>query len=158
MNPQGADLLAQLRDIHSAPVEPWWPPAPGWWMLAAMLAFGLFLLARRVLEGYRLRQRRRRLAGYVDAIETVIDPASAPQAFLSAINGIFKIVTIEAFPDANCAGMQGAEWVAFLQRNIVSDERAAQLQALAEGPYRPVTAFEPETLAGLARHWIRHHG
>ena len=67
----------------------------------------------------------------MDAVEAVIDPAHAPQAFLSAINRIFKLVAIEAFPDQDCAGMQGPEWVAFLQRKIARDPRSAQLQVLA---------------------------
>jgi hypothetical protein len=158
MNPQGADLLAQLRDIHGALAEPWWPPAPGWWILAALLAATLFFIARKFLRRLRAHLRRRRLTAWVDAIERDIDPAVSPQDYLSAINRLFKLVAIEAFPDAHCARMQGGEWVEFLRRHLSPPPREWQLQVLADGPYRPAAQFEPAGLAALARQWIGQHG
>jgi hypothetical protein len=158
MNPQGADLLAQLRDIHSAPTVPWWPPAPGWWVLAVLLAIGLIFAGRYALRRLRHRLRRQRLAGFVDAVEAYIDPVAEPQEFLAAINRIFKIVAIGAFPDDHCARMQGAEWTGFLAKNLSQSPAAGQLAVLEEGPYQPAASFEPEILAGLARHWIRQYG
>ena len=158
MNPQGADLLSQLRDIHSAPAAPWWPPAPGWWVLAGLLAIGLLFVIRHALRQLRHHMRRRRLTGFVDSVEANIDPVAAPQEFLSAINRIFKLVAIETFPDDHCARMQGAEWADFLLQNIPQSPQAPQLQVLADGPYRQAAEFEPAVLTGLARQWISRHG
>ena len=52
MNPQ--DPLSQLRDIHLPDTGGFWPPAPGWWLLA--------LIALAALAGliWWLRRQRRR--------------------------------------------------------------------------------------------------
>ncbi|MFP6817609.1 MAG: DUF4381 domain-containing protein [Pseudomonadales bacterium] len=58
------DLLQQLRDIH-IPADPlWWPPAPGWWLLAAATLLGCLLAVRFVFREYPRRRpikRTRRL-------------------------------------------------------------------------------------------------
>ena len=46
--PVGADPLAQLRGLHlPAAIGPW-PPAPGWWMPAAVVVMLLATAAARV--------------------------------------------------------------------------------------------------------------
>ena len=35
------EAVQQIRDIHGFAGVPWWPPGPGWWVLAG----GLILLA-----------------------------------------------------------------------------------------------------------------
>jgi hypothetical protein len=158
MNPEAAELLSQLRDIHAAPAVPWWPPAPGWWVLALLLAIGLILLGKRLVRLHRRHQRRRRLAGYVGAVEAGIDPAASPQEFLSAINRIFKLVAIEAFPDSRCTRMQGRDWTRFLQQHLATQPGAEQLEVLASGPYQPVSRFDHGVILRLARQWVERHG
>ncbi|NIP16764.1 MAG: DUF4381 family protein [Xanthomonadales bacterium] len=160
MNPQGADLLAQLRDIHAAPAVPWWPPAPGWWVLAALVALGLFYLARHLQVRVRRSLRRRRLLRFVDLIESSIDPTAAPQEYLSTINRIFKLVAMRAFPASGCAQMQGAAWSAFLHEHLPlgDGDGDGQLGVLAEGPYQPAPDFDPAAMARLARLWVMQHG
>ena len=106
MNPQGADLLSQLKDIHGAPAAPWWPPAPGWWVLALLAAVGLYFALRYAGKLHQARKRRVRLARFVDGVEELIDPLLSPQKFLSSLNRIFKIVALRAFPKSQCARMQ----------------------------------------------------
>ena len=77
MNP---DLLSQLRDIHTAAPVPWWPPAPGWWILGLLLLVLLVWLGRRILARYRVYQRRRQMLGWVDHLNANIDPQRDPQA------------------------------------------------------------------------------
>jgi hypothetical protein len=158
MNPENADLLSQLRDIHGAPGVPWWPPAPGWWLLAALLLVLALYLLNRGRKAWLRRLRRRRGLGWVADVERDIDPAAAPQAFVAAINRIFKVVALSAFPDRNCARLQGAEWTGFLQQELADDPDASQLSVLAAGPYQPAPRFDADALGRLARAWIMRHG
>ena len=50
------ELLEQLADIH-LPVEiSYWPPAPGWWILAVMLLVGGIFLSLRFIQFRNLQQ------------------------------------------------------------------------------------------------------
>src|SRR5690606_20856396 len=57
MNPE----TLPLRDLHLPDPVGWWPLAPGWWILLALVLVAL-LLAWRVLHLRRRRNAARRLA------------------------------------------------------------------------------------------------
>ncbi|MFB0988929.1 MAG: DUF4381 domain-containing protein, partial [Gammaproteobacteria bacterium] len=42
------ELLAQLADIHLPEPVSYWPPAIGWWILAAIVLFMLVILFRKL--------------------------------------------------------------------------------------------------------------
>ena len=158
MNPQDADLLSQLRDIHGAPEAAWWPPAPGWWVLAVLVAIGLFLVIRKLLKQHRIRQRRQQLISFLEKVERNIDPAEQPQEYLSSLNRVLKIVALRAFPDSHCALMQGREWTDFLQIKLGEDKAGDELTVLADGPYQPSPGFDAGTLSRITRQWITQYG
>ncbi len=155
MNP---DLASQLRDIHSAPPVSWWPPAPGWWLLAFLVLLLLFFAGRRLLRGYRVRQRRKQMLGWVDHLDASIDPGREPQAYLSTLNRIFKLVALRAFPDRHCAAMAGGDWAEFVVEKMRDSESADALDILATGPYDPRPQFDPAVMSELTRDWIRRYG
>lgn len=155
MNP---DLLSQLRDIHTAPQVYWWPPAPGWWILALLVLVSLIWLGRRLLGYYRNRQRRKQMLGWIDHLNATIDPQKDPQAYLSTINRVFKLVALRAFPEQRCASMAGPQWAEFLQQQMSANQQDNSLSVLATGPYDPAPGFDPNTISELARAWIKQHG
>jgi type II secretory pathway component PulF len=53
--------LLELRDIHDVPPPGFWPPAPGWWIIALLVLLALIALSRRLLRRYS-RWRRQRVA------------------------------------------------------------------------------------------------
>lgn len=154
--PGNPNPLEQLRDIHTAPDVPWWPPAPGWWVVVAILMFVLFMLGRRLLHQWRERRRRQGWLNYLDTTVTDIDVKQAPQDYLSTINKVFKAVAIRAFPDEHCAGLEGSAWTDFLAGKLGAAH--PELQVLADGPYQPAPEFDPEAVTLAARHWIRKYG
>jgi len=46
-------MLEQLRDIHLPEAVHWWPPAPGWWIVAALLLTLTIWLSRYLQARYR---------------------------------------------------------------------------------------------------------
>jgi hypothetical protein len=61
------DFAARLRDLQ-APAEPsWWPPAPGWW-LVALAAVALAAIAIRALLPWRRWRTRQRLLISLEAV------------------------------------------------------------------------------------------
>ena len=44
------ELLAQLADIHLPAEVSFWPPAPGWWILTALLFIAAGIAARKLYE------------------------------------------------------------------------------------------------------------
>jgi hypothetical protein len=152
------DLLSQLRDIHAAPAVPWWPPAPVWWILALLLLVLLIWLGRRLLARIRVHQRRKQMLGWVDHLNANIDPQRDPQAYLSTLNRIFKLVALRAFPGQHCAALAGQDWANFLAANMKNSNSAESLNVLASGPYDPAPQFDPDTMSELTRFWIKQHG
>jgi hypothetical protein len=45
--------LEQLRDIHLPQAVHWWPPAPGWWIVAALILTLTIWLSRYLQARYR---------------------------------------------------------------------------------------------------------
>jgi len=155
MNP---DLLSQLRDIHAAPAAPWWPPAPGWWVLALLLLLALVWVGRRILVRYRNHQRRKQMLNWIEHLNSNIDPQRNPQDYLSTLNRIFKLVALRAFPDEQCAALAGQDWADFLIGKMKASQTSESLNVLASGPYDPAPQFDAQVMSELTRHWIKQHG
>jgi hypothetical protein len=115
-----AEALA-LRDIHVPASAPWWPPAPGWWLLAALvLAIGAIACV------WRLRRRRHRAAAarlFDDGVAT----HDAPSARVAAISELLRRAARRLDPGAD--RLEGDAWLAFLD----ADTRAT---AFSQGPGR----------------------
>ncbi len=139
------ELLARLRDVHPPASPSWWPPAPGWWLaLVVVVALAVILLRYAPPWWRRLRLRRRLLAALRQA-------ASAAE-----VSQLLRLAALERFPERNAAGLNGAEWVAFLER-CAPGRFAALGAALTEAPYRAGgdAGAELAHLRAAARDWLQ---
>lgn len=105
MNQQSiVDMLEPLR--QPAPIS-WWPPAPGWWFVAAvllaLLLFGLYRLWQRYLRGAPLREARAR-------VETLNGEDMAPGQLAAELGALQRRVAIAILGRKACAGLTGSAW------------------------------------------------
>ena len=151
------DPLANLRDIHlPAPISSW-VPAPGWWMLALLLA-ATFLLV------FYVRRHRQRSAQRIALreLDSLVATASGLQSLATGFSELLRRSAIHRFGANQVASLHGREWEQFLQAH--SDNLKVPVFALlAEAPYAPPPTSPSEStptqeqLITETRRWIRRN-
>jgi len=100
-----ADPTLVLRDVHVPAAPSLWPPAPGWWVVIALV-----LLAAAVGVAWQWRRRRRRQRAL-----RLFDQACAheqPAAQVAALSELLRRAARGVDPGAD--RLQGEAWLRFL--------------------------------------------
>jgi len=146
--------LARLVDIVVPPAVPAWPPAPGWWVVIAVVAASVLAWSIRVRARYRANAYRR---AALAELKNVAPDDAAPMRVAT----LLKRTAIAGLGRAAVASLSGDEWVVWLngrvRRPVFSDQPA---ELLAERIYRRGGAADrvvTAELIGAARVWIRRH-
>lgn len=155
MIPVGRAALP-LRDIH-LPAEPgFWPPAPGWWILAILLLALLFWLARIGLHRYRLRCQRLSILAMLDELEqdsNIVTPQK-----IAHISSLLRRLALMRHPRQQVAALTGTDWLHFLDDSGGNGRFShGPGQVLASGPYQPTLPSDLDigALGVLLRDWIK---
>ena len=106
------ELLQRMRDIHYPDAPSWFPPAPGWWILAVLIALAFLLIA------YLLRARQRKQAPYAEA-QRLLAEASVKQErgelptreYLDLCNGLLKRLLVHVRHNKSAASATGDQWL-----------------------------------------------
>ena len=154
MNPTGAPVI-DLRDVHAPPFPDFWPPAPGWWIAAALLAGLLVTVSVHLYRRYKLRRQRRQVLSTLDALVAGYSTEAAV-GFVTEVSMLLRRVALRSFPRRRVAALFGADWCRFLDETGGDGgfSRGAG-QVLATGPYAARVEVDPGGLTLLARAWIR---
>jgi hypothetical protein len=155
-----ANPLADLKPIH-LPADPaWWPPAPGWWIVAALLLAALLVLGVFLWRKYRWRQWQETVLNEVDH---AIARHNQRHLQIAGLSEILRRVALRRYPRERVASLHGAAWLDFLDRHGSADGRFRQGDAtvLANAIYRPPNNTDPlrpgDPLVQLVRNWIRRN-
>lgn len=146
-------LREELIEISQAADIDWWPQTPGWYAMAAILAYvGGRAAWRRCRRWLRDRYRR-------EAIRRLEQLGS--RATPAAVNEILKLAAIAASHRAAVASLSGAAWRDWLTQQC--DQAVlgeASLIQLTEAQYLPSTTgkhSDIETLVTEAHEWLMQH-
>ena len=124
-----------LRDIHLPEPVSWWPPAYGWWLLAlALLALGLWALARRARRP--ARSSRAIALDALDAVEARYRAQGDARAAAAAISTLLRRLALSLAPREEVAGLTGERWLGWLQAHAGGGAPLSAPAALLEMPYQ----------------------
>lgn len=146
-----------LRDIQLPAPVPWWPPAPGWWVLAGLALSGalLVLILRRRRAHARTTLRALALA-QLEELRRRHQARPDPRGLVRALSELLRRVCLSLYPRRECAALTGEAWLALLDRSL-GDGRFSQGpgRALLDGPYRAAPRVDAEALLALCEEWVR---
>jgi hypothetical protein len=139
-------FAAQLRDAHPPEEPPWWPLAPGWWIVLALALVLVAFAVHRLQPRWRRYRLRRRLLAQLEAA-----------ADAAEISQLLRAAALARFPQQPVAGLHGSDWIAFLEARDRAPGRFSALGGeMTEMPYRaPRAGDDVAPLREAARGWLR---
>lgn len=144
---EDAASLSRLHDLVEPPPPPWWPPAPGWWILGAFVTLAALWLLWRAWAHWRANAYRREALQELATADTV-----------AGVSEVLRRTALVVAPRSSIASLTGAAWPAWLAEHAPSPMPDLVSRALTTEAYRPeASPKEISALREYAAEWIRGH-
>lgn len=156
--------LENLRDIVVPDPVPWWPVAPGWYVVWAVALLGLLWFGVQWIRNYRANRYRREALAELERIQWSFLSPSARASALYELAVLLKRVALTAFPREVVAELSGEPWRRFLNEVGKTAAFTPDMLRLMESAMcvgGDDTAFSDDAVGEVfvvARSWIRKHG
>jgi hypothetical protein len=148
-----------LRDLHLPDAVAGWPPAPGWWIVGAVVLIVLGYLLRRWWQSRARSAARRYAMRQLNSLVTSYEQHRDLIRFAAEASALLRRTMLAYAPREDVAGLTGDAWLAWLDRGLAQPVFAKGAgRALLDLPYRnpqsEVPAAEIERLVVALRHRI----
>jgi hypothetical protein len=152
-----SDLLAQLDDIRGLGRIGWWPLAPGWWALLALMSLAAAVMYWRRRAYWRSWKGDARRA--LDLLDAKLNGENQ-QEIAASLSTLLRRIALQRHPRAECAGLWGHDWLCWLTAKDPSGFDWVTFGVLiVEAPYAPPGRdFSPKNLKSLisaAKRWVK---
>lgn len=156
MKPQ--DLITNLRDIHQPPAIPFWPLAPGWYFLFALIIIALTVSGYCFYKKWLAHAVKRLVLERIDELEKrqKAESFSAKTSTISEeLSALLKRAALARYPRRQVAGLHAESWLLFLDRTGQTTEFSQGIgKLLTVYPYRSQSEILPEQFFHLIKNWV----
>jgi hypothetical protein len=135
-----------IRDLHLPEAIGWWPPAPGWLLLLALVAAGLIWLLLRYLKARARGAARREALRSLEALLEDYEAHKDAARFGAGVSALLRRTMIAYAPRSEVAGLTGEDWLRWLDKGLAQPQFAnGPGRKLLELPYRRPDADVPSS-------------
>lgn len=151
--------LDQLADIHLPDGVSWWPLAPGWWILLALLAIAIvsFFIWR-----HRKQQNHYRVIALheLTTIYAHYQQSQDAATYLHALSVLLRRTALTAYPHSFNASIKGLAWLNWLDSvcPALNEKFSGEIgQTLLSSAYQKNPEINADNLRQLSSQWIKLH-
>ncbi len=142
-----------IRDIHLPEAISWWPLAPGWWVMLALiiLLIVLFWLTRRKKSTKDMRPSiHQQVMFELKNVYQIKDD----RLFVQKLSELLKRVAITKY-GRRASGLTGERWLKFLDSKWDKTSfTRGKGRVLLDLPYRKDPQSDRKALVGLVKQWL----
>lgn len=139
--------LDRLHDLVLPPAVPWWPPAPGWYVVIALALVAAAWMAIRSWKRWQSNAYRREAARELASLESS-----------AAIAELLRRTALAIAPRSEIAEKTGTAWLDWLSAQLPEPMPDAVRVQLTSGVYRASSGSqELSSLRDYAARWIARH-
>ncbi len=147
------DLLQQLRDIHYPTPVPFWPLAPGWYVLSALVLITLGVISYFFYYSFVKHRLKRIVLQRIQELELQDEVKINIAAELSVL---LKRAALASYPRSLVAGLFGEDWLQFLDKTAATTQfTQGSGRLLIVYPYKPEHEHIPSDLFHLIKEWVK---
>ena len=107
-----------LRDLHLPDAIGWWPLAPGWWVVLAIVSAALGYLAWRLYKRWLFNAPRRYALRELARLEAEYLEHGNPVTLGKQLSELLRRGMLAYAPREEVAGLTGKEWLAWLDEGM----------------------------------------
>ena len=145
----------ELRDIHLPDAGLWWPPAPGWWVAAALL-LALGLLTPWLMRRLKYKPIKRLSLGELETIRNGFKSGQGKHDVVKDTAALLRRTLIAYRGRKGFAASTGNAWTTQLQELVAGEKFSqAQLQLLGHHRYQRDSDCDIDELLQACERWMR---
>lgn len=148
-----------LRDIHIPASIDWWPPAPGWWILAGLI-LAMVILTTWWYRRWRARYVQRAAKQALAEIRQAYAQHHDGQVLVQQLSTLLRRACLSTYARDEVAGLTGEAWLAFLDQGLAKQKKLKHRfsddvgRVLTSAPYQRAGKINGEVLLTLCDYWI----